>query len=303
MSDSPARTRQEGKDLRDGVLKPFRSVEPPPATGIRRIELDYEVHPRPRPLRSGPGGLKLLRLLEGSLPGAEALVREIARFDGAFRSIPLRSGPGSSEPSWRNDWFPALDAMMLYGLLALRNPRHYLEVGSGNSTLFARRAIRDHGLRTQIVSIDPSPRAEVDAICDTVLRQPLEDVDLALATRLTREDLVFVDSSHRSFQNSDVTVFFTEVLPALPPGLVYGLHDILLPDDYPPEWRERLYSEQYLLSCYLAGGGDGDRIVAPLSYLANETDLAAPLAATFDHLGLAPELRNGTSFWLQRAVR
>lgn len=54
--------------------------------------------------------------------------------------------------------------------LAAGNPATYLEVGSGNSTRFARRAITVHGLRTRIVSIDPEPRAVVDELCDEVVR-------------------------------------------------------------------------------------------------------------------------------------
>src|SRR5260370_713340 len=79
-----------------------------------------------------------------------------------------------------NIYFSALDAIALYGLLGLRKPSRYLEVGSGNSTMFARRAIRDLGLGTQITSIDPQPRAEIDALCDRVVRTRLEEFDLAL---------------------------------------------------------------------------------------------------------------------------
>jgi hypothetical protein len=49
-------------------------------------------------------------------------------------------------------------------MIASKRPKQYFEIGSGNSTKFARQAIRDHGA-TRIVSIDPSPRAEIDAIC------------------------------------------------------------------------------------------------------------------------------------------
>ena len=289
--------RNGSTPLREAVLQPKPPPDPVQA-GVKRIELDYEVFPKPRSLRTGPGGARLLASLQASIPGARALVQEIARFQPQFRQIPVR-GKGA-EPHWLNGWFPSFDAMTLYGLLALRNPRHFVEVGSGNSTLFARRAIRDHGLRTKIISIDPCPRAEVDALCDEVIRSPLESVDVAAAAALTSDDLLFVDSSHRAFQNSDVTVFFTEVLPSLPPGLVYGMHDIFLPKDYPTEWRERFYSEQYLLLCYLAGGADGDRIVAPLSYLATETDVLAPLQPTFDHHAIPVEQRFGSAFWMQR---
>ena len=63
-----------------------------------------------------------------------------------------------------NGWLPGLDSAALYAFLARTDPALYLEVGSGNSTKFARRAITDHGLRTRLVSIDPQPRAEIDAL-------------------------------------------------------------------------------------------------------------------------------------------
>ncbi|HEX6882444.1 MAG TPA: class I SAM-dependent methyltransferase [Planctomycetota bacterium] len=278
------------------------SPGPAPEGGVRRIELDYPFHPRPRELRAGAAGKQLLARLEASVPGARVLAGRIAALDPFLRRIPLAAGPDldPATPVWRNGWFPPLDAVTLYGLLALVNPRWLVEVGSGNSTRFARRAIRDHGLRTKILSIDPCPRAEIDAICDRVLRAPLEDVELSELAGLSSEDLLFVDSSHRSFQNSDVTVFFTEILPALPPGLLYGIHDIHLPFDYPPEMTDRFYNEQYLLAAYLAGGAGGDEVVAPLMYLYHLSDVPAAYAPTFTAVGLEALERNGNSFWMRR---
>ena len=71
---------------------------------------------------------------------------------------------------------PPFDGAALYGLVAETSPRRYIEVGSGNSTLFVRQAIRDHRLPTEIVSIDPQPRAEIDRVCDRIVRCPLEQV-------------------------------------------------------------------------------------------------------------------------------
>ena len=55
----------------------------------------------------------------------------------------------------------------------LRHAKRLVEVGSGYSTKFARRAIDDHSLRSRITSIDPAPRAEIDGLCDSVIRGPL----------------------------------------------------------------------------------------------------------------------------------
>ena len=185
-----------------------------------------------------------------------------------FEAIPVTSAPDSAEPFWNNTWFPTLDAMSLYGLLARFEPRHYVEVGSGNSTKFARRAVRDRGLRTRIISIDPAPRAEIDRLCDEIHRVPAEDLGARLVEWLSGDDLLFVDSSYRSFINTDVTVFFLEVLPYLPKGCIWGLHDIFLPWDYPPEWTDRFYNEQYLLATYLLGRGGRDEILLANAYVS-----------------------------------
>ena len=47
------------------------------------------------------------------------------------------------------------------------------------------RARRDGRLQTRIVSIDPRPRAEVDELCDRVLRVPLEAADLSVFDELS----------------------------------------------------------------------------------------------------------------------
>ena len=94
----------------------------------------------------------------------------------------------------------------------------------------------------------------MDAVCDTVIRQPLETLDTAgIIENLQAGDILFVDGSHRCFTNSDVTVVFLEILPRLQPGVLVHFHDILLPYDYPPAWSRRYYSEQYLLACWLLG--------------------------------------------------
>ncbi|TAJ04040.1 MAG: class I SAM-dependent methyltransferase [Planctomycetota bacterium] len=274
-------------------------------TGYRHIELEYPVHPRPRPLLHGVGGKRLLATLDAAVPYARTALAPIAQHHDLLRKIPVHRTPElhEREPNWCNGWFPAVDAAVLYGLLVQRNPRLYVEVGSGNSTRFARRAIREHGLRTRIISIDPCPRAEIDALCDESLRMPLEGLDLGAMQPLCAEDLLFIDSSHRTLQNSDVTVFFLEVLPALPPGLLFGLHDVFLPQDYPEPWIERFYSEQYLLASYLLGGADGDAVRLPLAYLHGATRELDVLAPLFDALELPIGERFGNAFWMQKRPR
>ncbi len=269
----------------------------------RLIVTEYPYSPRPRPFSGTRGGERIVALLEAARPRFSAVCRSMLENEEWFRRIPTRNrGLDDPAPGWINGMQPALDGMLLYTLARRLNPRTYLEVGSGNSTKFVRRAISDHGLQTRIVSIDPYPRAEVDALCDEVVREPFEGVpDARYGELLSAGDMVFIDNSHRSFQNSDVTVFFTEVLPALPPGVFYGIHDIFLPDDYPEGWADRFYNEQYLLAAYLLGGAGGDAVVFPGMFVSGDPASRELLRPLFGHPHFAGAEAHAGGFWLEKA--
>ena len=222
----------------------------PVMMGGRPIVVVYSSEPRPR-WRPGSPQPQLAALVDRARPEFERRIEAFAAFRPNFERIEQAVHWGSPEPSWVNGFFGGIDAIALYGILATDRPRLYLEIGSGNSTKFARRAVRDHGLTTKIVSIDPAPRWDIDALCDEVIRQPLEDVDLTIFDRLEPGDILFFDGSHHAFMNSDVVTFFLDVLPRLKPGVLVQIHDIFLPFDYPADWVERHYTEQYLLAVAL----------------------------------------------------
>jgi hypothetical protein len=54
---------------------------------------------------------------------------------------------------------------------------------------------------------------------------------------------------------TDVDLLLNHVLPALPPGVSVHIHDVFLPDEYPPDWEWRGYSEQLGVAALLQGGG------------------------------------------------
>lgn len=261
----------------------------------RAALFDYPVAPRPRTF-ARPGKDFFGDLLAASDDRVAELLREMGPALAPLADVDEHE-TDTSLPYWSNPWLPPLDGATLYGLVATRRPSLYMEVGSGFSTKFVRMAIRDHGLDTKIVSIDPQPRAEVDALCDEVVRSPYEEIDLDLLDRLGAGDMLFVDNSHRAFTNSDVTVFFTETLPYLASGVIYGLHDIFIPHDYPAEWNDRFYAEQYLLMCYLAGGAGGDEILLGTHHVATSPHLLEHLLPSL------PPIDNplvGGGFWLTR---
>ena len=249
-------------------------------TGDQLLPLDYPVDPTPRYPLGQSAHPQLLQWFDSQRGASEDMLRSIAGFRNQLEAIPRAAGE-PTQPHWDNGWFSALDAMTLYSLVARRAPARIIEVGSGNSTRFAVRAIRDHGLSTHMTSIDPHPRAEIDSLCDQVVREPLERTDVTRIRELKAGDFLFIDSSHRVFTNSDVTTLFLDVLPHLAPGVIVHLHDIFLPWDYPEEWRGRYYSEQYLLASWLLAGPARWRLVMSSAFASQDLPLRTALAAAF----------------------
>ena len=203
------------------------------------------------------------------------------------------------EPSWVNDWLPALDGAAIYAFIRSRAPSLYIEIGSGHSTKFAARAVRDGRLRTRIVSIDPQPRADMEGLCDRVLRVPLEAADLSVFDELSGGDVVFFDGSHRTFMNSDATVFFLEVLPRLADGVLVGVHDVFLPYDYPRDFADRYYSEQYLLAAHLIAGNPAFEPVLPTFYASRHPELRSLTHPVWTDPRLEGIEPRGYAFWLR----
>ncbi len=215
-----------------------------------------------------PGGNIYRKILAKNEESYFALLKEAAANRDNWFSIPTHQPDDDSVPFWDNPAFPPFDAAITYSLINKFRPAIYLEVGSGNSTKFARRAVDDNNLRTRIVSIEPFPAPYLDKVCHKVIKSKLEDMPLDTFTSLKSGDMLFIDNSHRCFQGSDVTCFFTEILPLLNKGVIYGIHDTFLPYDYPEAWKWRFYNEQYLLMAYLLGGAAGDEILFPVAYMS-----------------------------------
>jgi len=230
----------------------------------------------------GDGNPHLAKLIAAAEPAFRANIAEIGAMAGDIER--LRKGELGVEIDWRNIYLPAFDGFTVMWA-ARRAKATFMEVGSGNSTMFARAALKAAGAATKIVSIDPHPRAEVDALCDEVIRSGLETVDLTLFDRLEPSDTLFIDNSHQSFMNSDVTVFMLDVLPRLKPGVLIGVHDIFLPWDYPADWVERAYNEQYLLASWLLAAGDRFELQLANHWIFRKglhREALAPVWATFD---------------------
>jgi hypothetical protein len=268
--------------------------------GQHIYRMDYEYAPAVRALETSRVGHNFIARVMRDSAAITGFFGEIEKYRDWLGKIPTEE-VSPAEPFWNNPWMPGLDAAAIYTLIAQQRPKIYLEVGSGNSTKFARRAVRDHNTGTRIISIDPQPRAEVDAICDHVIRLPVEQVDLEkLSALLSPGDVVFVDNSHRSFQNSDVTVCCLDLLNAIPAGCHFGVHDIYLPFDYPAMFIDWFYNEQYMLMMYFLGGAVEDTIFCA-SYLTTQgVAFGKEMAAAMDIPAIPQSHRSGGVLWFRK---
>jgi hypothetical protein len=244
---------------------------------------------------------ELTGILEGGRARYADLIADMAALQADFAEVPLGGTYESHDPFWFNVWFPALDAMALTAMLKRHNPGRFVEIGSGVSTKFARRAISRYGLKTKLVSIDPEPRNAVDQLCDQVIRKPLEQCDPGMFPALEAGDILFLDSSHRAFQGSDVTVFFTEILPRLKPGVIVQVHDIYLPDDYISGHLRQLWNEQYLLAAALLFGAERFEVLFPCWWAGHDPALREQARAAVCQGPLENVDLYGASFWMRIA--
>jgi predicted O-methyltransferase YrrM len=202
-----------------------------------------------------------------------AFAAHLARIDAYATDLAAIDGP-PPEPRFGQTWFPRLDAAALYALVRDRQPARIVEIGSGHSTRFLARAIRDGGLPSHLVAIDPEPRADLTGLPITLIRRTVQEAGLAPFATLGAGDLLLVDSSHVLMPGTDVDVALNHVVPALAAGTLIAFHDIFLPDPYPAAWPFTVYNEQNAVAPLLRSAG----LVFASAYVVRH--MAEALAAT-----------------------
>lgn len=232
-------------------------------------------------------------MMKAAEPAMTALLAEI---DGLAVDLERIAEGRPPEPRWTQDWFPRLDAAAAYAMVRRHRPARIVEVGSGHSTRFLARAVRDGELATRITAIDPAPRADIAGLGVETLRATVQEADPAAFAGLAAGDILSIDSSHILMPGSDVDLLLATVLPRLPAGSLLHVHDIFLPDDYPAAWAWRGYNEQQGIAALLAGSGW--EILFSSHYAA--TRLAGAVTATV--IGRLPLLPGAveTGLWLRR---
>jgi hypothetical protein len=224
----------------------------------------------------------------------QALFSEL-RQDPAINNPPVWLGESVGLGELHNGFFPTPDAEIYAAMILDIGPQQIVEVGSGYSTLIARRAIRYAGLPTKLTVIDPLPRTEIGSAADEIVNIYAEDGGLDHCN-WAANDILFVDSSHICRSRGDVSFLFCQVIPKLPAGVFVHVHDIFIPYDYPTNYDDRCYTEQYLLHCLLSGSS---RYLTILSTHYLSRNHPQPMQQVFSPKVGASQLYNGASYWFK----
>ncbi|MCP4551652.1 MAG: class I SAM-dependent methyltransferase [Bacteroidetes bacterium] len=228
------------------------------------------------------------------------ILNDALKFKEIFQNInSIENENRATEPVYNNGFLPGLDIIGIYTLIAKFKPSKYIEVGSGNSTKIAYKSVIENNLKTEIISIDPMPRAEIDKLANKIIREPFENTNFDFIFSLKENDILFIDNSHRILPNSDSMVFYLEVLPRLAKGVIVHIHDIYLPYDYPQFMCDRFYSEQYGLAMYLLANSSKYKPIMPNYFISEDKELSSILAPIWNHSSLTNVEKHGGSFWFK----
>ncbi len=244
----------------------------------------HQVHPCAYPA--------LERAFAAGWPAYERVLAAIEALGPELRRL---GGPPPA-PRFDQDWFAKLDAAAAYALVATTRPRRIVEVGSGHSTRFLARAVADHGLATELLCIDPAPRATLAGLDLKRLATTLQQAPGSCFAELAAGDLLVVDSSHILMPGSDVDWLLNRILPTIAPGVLVHVHDVFLPDPYPAAWAWRGYNEQQAIAALLQGGGYAIRFASHYILSRQPERVAAGV------LGELPAGGGGlaSSLWLEK---
>lgn len=178
---------------------------------------------------------------------------------------------------FNNNAFGSGDAEYWYNIIRLKKPKTIIEIGSGNSTLIAIKAINKNKednpvYKCEHICIEPFEMAWLEKSGVSVIRKKVENINKKLFEQLEENDILFIDSSHIIRLQGDVLFEYLELLPILKIGVIVHIHDIFSPRDYPKEWiinEIRFWNEQYLLEAFLTSNCDW-KIIGALNYLKND---------------------------------
>lgn len=266
---------------------------------FQNLFLEYKVDLKPRYGHGKPAHQNLYQIIDSNRETYKRLInKSLLLKDFIWTIKSSKRENDATQPTWNNGFLPALDIIGIYTLLTEYKPQKYIEIGSGNSTKVAYKAKLEQNLNTEIISIDPMPRVEIDSLANKVIRKPFEEIDFNFFEELNENDILFVDNSHRILPNSDSMVFFLEIFPKLKKGVIVHVHDIYLPYDYPQFMCDRFYSEQYGLAMYLLANPQKYKTILPNYFISEDNELSNLVSPIWKHENIKGVEKHGGSYWI-----
>jgi hypothetical protein len=175
--------------------------------------------------------------------------------------------------NFNNGSFETVDADFLYQFIRFTKPNKVFEIGGGESTKLIQYALEKNGKRFNHICVEPFENiALLDVNKIEIVKKKIEEIDLEEIKKLTKDDLLFIDSSHIIRPQGDVLFEYLEILPNLAVGVNIHIHDIFTPRDYPKNMIQkeiRFWNEQYVLESILLNSNNYE-VVAALNYLKDE---------------------------------
>lgn len=205
--------------------------------------------------------------------------------------------------------FRSGDAEYLYNMIRHFKPKRIIEIGSGHSTLMARKAIEMNkkiitSYECDHICIEPYENKWLNNIAVSVERIQVEELNVSYFEKLSENDILFIDSSHIIRPQGDVLYEYLEILPTLKKGVIIHIHDIFTPKDYLDEWvkdHNFFWNEQYLLEAFLSNNNDF-RIIGATNFLMHnftkEFSAKCPILEKENLDGLN---REPGSFWIAKS--
>ena len=238
--------------------------------------------------------------IDWNIPGQLKMLRSFAFFKELL-DLP-KEKQDTLEFYLNNGAFESGDAEYWYQIIRAIKPKRIFEVGSGNSTLMAVKAINknhdeDPSYKCEHICIEPYEMPWLEETGISVIRKKVEEVELSFFSQLQENDILFIDSSHIIRPQGDVLFEYLELLPFLNKGVIVHVHDIFSPKNYPKEWlidEVRFWNEQYLLEAFLTHNSSW-KILGALNFLHHNHYEELKMVAPF----LSPEREPG-SFYIQK---
>jgi len=151
-----------------------------------------------------------------------------------------------------NSRFNPIDSYVYYRVLKKYKPKRIIEIGCGYSTVIALQT-----LPVEMILIDISFGLFHNFIKNkslkgtyTKIRGRLEHGNTDVFKILEKDDILFIDSSHKG---GDVDYYLNNIFPILNDGVLVHIHDIYYNTwEYPPHVSNRKYNEMFKVKEHLS---------------------------------------------------